>query len=127
MKIRAEEPRAELVIKTANMTFYAGLENNETAAEFVRKLSPEALETELFGDGGLKTGAMIWDLPKSGEKIECGAGDIVYGADGTVTFCFEPARLCGAKLAHFYEGRAKELYNELQTDPAVILSLEWSE
>ena len=127
MKIRAEEPRPELVIKTAKMTFYAGLEKNKTAAEFIKKLSPESLDVKPCGDGGLKTSEMIWDLPESGDMIECSTGDIVYGPDGCLTFCFEPARIRGVKLAHFYEGRAEELYKELQSDPAVRLSLEWSE
>ena len=91
------------------------------------KIGESVIVTKLNGEGAFKTALTELQLPSADENIECDTGDVVYGSGGTLTFCFAAAKLNGVKLAHFYEGRAEELYNELQADPRVSLSLEWSE
>ena len=120
-----EEPRAELVIKNGEYTCYASPERNKTADEFVKLLNPLTVTVAVDG-GAVVSGSFPFELPGTCTTKEFIAGDIVYRG-GNILFLFENTKLCGTKIAHFYEGRAKEFYEAVKRDPLLELSLEWSE
>ncbi len=129
MNEKIASPKAVLVIRTPERVFYATLENNSSAQEFVRLLSSEAIRLEMSDYGGFeKVADLPWQLPKNDTRITTVPGDVILYLGDKITIYYGENTWNFTKLAHINNTDSGELLEALGTgDVTVEFSLEWEE
>ncbi len=123
------KPRPILVVKAYGHTFYAHLEDNPSAREFIERLSREQLEVEMedCSDVG-KVGELPWKLEKSDEEITAKQGDIILYEEDKIAFNSDEKKRSFTRLARLGDtGRDKLLEADGEGTVKVSFSIEWSE
>ena len=126
---QAIRPRATLVIVVNDRCFYAGLEDNPSAAAFVEKLSPQALQLDMRDYGGFeKVGELPWTLPRTDTRITAVPGDVILYQGNQLTIYYGENTWEFTRLAHIGNVEAEELRKVLGSGNVTVkLSLEWDE
>ena len=121
-------PRAVLVVKTENNTFYGNLTKSDCAKKFVELLSPMRLKLELRDDG---EGKFACELPREiatdGETRAAAPGDVVIKGK-TIAICRKEATGVFAVAAHIHPRAGSDILTELGEEGGnVSFELEWDE
>jgi hypothetical protein len=125
----AAESVPTLVIYANNKVFYAALEDNSSAEEFVEKLGSEAIEVEMHDYGSFeKVGDLPWNLTTNDEEITTEPGDIILYQGNKITIYYGQNTWDFTRLAKI-EGATREELLEAFGDGDVNVSfwVEWSE
>lgn len=118
--------RAVLVVKIGENIFYANLEDNAAAEEFISKLSPMRIRSEMSADGSKFEGALPWALEDAGETAEADPGDIIVRGD-RIAICLNKISGDFARVARMGESSKEKLVSSYGGNAEVSFNLEWDE
>ena len=119
------KPTAVLVLKTENRVFYASLEHNPAAEEFIKMLTSQPLTVNLNSDGFEASGELPQKILQYGGHITAVPGDMVLHRDGRIAVCLTENEGDMALIARI--GGREELAKIFGGKTKIELYLEWSE
>ena len=121
--------KAVLVIKTENKTFYAALEDNPTAKDFIEKLSPMCLNLDLYENGGYeKAGVLPFRVSGPQSFTTAEPGDIVLQDGDRISVCYADYTCGLTRLARIGGVTKDELISALGMGTVKVkMNLEWDE
>lgn len=119
-----------LALSTGERTYYARLEDDETARAFIELLSPTSLALTLREeeDGVAFGGELPWELPRSDLPVTAEEGDVVLDAAGRLGVCREAGEEQYTLLAKLFDPTENGLLGALaEGEVRLTLWLEWEE
>lgn len=125
----ADRSKPVLVVDTGKKKFYAVIEDNPSAEEFISKLKSEKITVSMKDYGGFeKVGNLPWKLQKSDKTITTEPGDIILYQGSQITIYYDKNTWSFTRLAKIGNTSKEELLEALgDSDALVTFSLEWSE
>ena len=127
-EIEVLRPRCVLVIEIGDYRFYAHLEDNPAAEQFVKSLHSEPLTVRLSDDrSARKSGTLPFDLPSCDAQISVKPGDLLLDGANRIAICNAEGAGNLTRLARV-GSRTEELFAALGDNPTEVrFYLEWSE
>ncbi len=124
-----ETPSAVLVIEANGKRLYANIEDNPSAKAFTEKLNPGGIEVRMRDRGGYgKSGALPWELIRSGECGTAAPGDVILDGGDGITVCYGENERDLTRIARIGGTAREELAKILgEGDVRLKFYLEWSE
>lgn len=120
-------PRAVLVVKTENNTFYGNLTDTGCAKEFVSRLSPGFIKLELCDGEDKYSGVLPWEIAVDGGTRTAAPGDVVI-CGKTVAICRKETAGVFEIAAHVHPRAGSNILTELGDKGGnVSFNLEWEE
>jgi hypothetical protein len=116
------------MVRIGEKTLCAALENNSSAAEFVKKLSFEPITVEMSDYGNFeKVGDLPWTLTRNDAVITTKPGDIILYQGDKITIYYDENTYSFTRLASI-GASGKELREILgEGNVTVSFFVEWSE
>ena len=125
---KIETPQPVLVIKVNGKVFYANLEDNSSAKEFIEKLSSQAIDVEMEDYGNFeKVGQLPWTISTNDSNITTEPGDVILYQGDKLTLYYDQNTWDFTKIAKIDNVTKEELLETLGNGNVTVnFSLEWS-
>lgn len=117
-------PRAVLVIRTGDRTYYASLEDNEPAKLLTEKLNPLTVGFSFRPEEDGVFGVLPWTLPRCDREVTVRPGDLLLEGGDRIVIAFSKGKKTVTRLARI--GSAPDALLKKEGAEATLF-LEWSE